>query len=452
MNVSQRLKSIDEQSDLLKSQILHSNSEYDINATTYYVSNSGDDSNPGTSPEFPWKTIDRVNSQEIIGKANVLFLRGNTWRGRIFCKSNVTYSAYGNPEDSKPLIVGSAQNYADPSLWEKTEIPYVFRCTKKLSNVGIIALDHCIKQSSFAECSEIVAIKKLNNKLENDLEFYSDLTTNDLYMYSFFGNPGRRFLSIEIGERSHIFTVSDHSNVTIDNLDLRYTGGHAISGSGGTNNLTVKNCNISWIGGSVHTGLGDGKSIQYGNAVEIYGPLNGFYVYNNYVREIYDTGLTFQFSVLDASISMNNVEFHHNLVERCHWSIEWYNTPTPGYERTVKNINIHDNIFRLGGYGWGSRYRRGRASLGQSCKLSENTENFVIENNIFDRCTGTLISVHAGGDRFIEFKHNTFIQVKNRDFYETINNEILSTDENSLDALIENYHINPELIIIDFDI
>lgn len=451
MNASQRLETINEKANSLKNNIIQSKAEYNSKVVTYYVSNLGDDQNTGTSPDSPWRTIDRVNSQEIIGETNILFMRGDKWRGRIMCKSNTTYSAYGNPDDPKPLIIGSAQNYANSSLWEKTETPYVYRCTKKLSNVGIIAIDHSFNQHSFPESSKIVAIKKLNNCLENDLEFYSDLATNDLYLFSFFGNPGRRFLSIEIGERKHIFTVSDHDNVTIDNMDLRYTGGHAISASGGTKNLTVRNCDISWIGGCVHTSLGDGKSIQYGNAIEIYGPLDGFYVYNNYVHDIYDTAITFQFSVLDASIAMSNVEFHHNLVERCHWSIEWYNTPTPGYDRTVSNVSIYDNILRFGGYGWGSRYRRRRAALGQSCKLPETTDNFVFNNNICDRCTGVLISVHAGGDRFIEFKNNTFIQVKGRDLYETINNEIVPTDENSLDALIDNCQINPELIIIDSD-
>ena len=451
MITSQSLSTIDEKAEMYKSNVYNSPSEYDNSLTTYYVSSYGDDLNDGTSPECPWKTINRVNRQEISGKTNILFLRGCKWRGKINCKSNVTYSAYGNIEDGKPIIMGSTQNYADTSLWEATDRPYIYHCTKKLGNVGIIALDHCLNQSSFPGCSEIVAIKKLNNNLENDLEFYSDLSTNDLYIFSFFGNPGRRFLSIEIGERCHIFTVSDHDNVTIDNFDLRYSGGHAISGSGGTENLTVRNCCVSWVGGSVHTGLGDGKSIQYGNAVEIYGPLNGFYVYNNYIREIYDTAITFQFSVLDASIFMSNIDFHHNLVERCHWSIEWYNTPTPGYVRKVTNVHIHDNILRFGGYGWGSRYRRRRAALGQSCKLPETTDNFVFENNIFDRCTGVLISVHTGGDRLIDFRHNTFVQVKDRDFYETVNDEIIPTDEDTFAALIDNFHTDPELIIVDHE-
>ncbi|NOY95292.1 MAG: hypothetical protein GXO81_02730, partial [Chlorobi bacterium] len=33
------------------------------NAVTYYVSNSGNDSNPGNSPQNAWATIERVNSQ-----------------------------------------------------------------------------------------------------------------------------------------------------------------------------------------------------------------------------------------------------------------------------------------------------------------------------------------------------------------------------------------------------
>ena len=34
-----------------------------LNATNYYVSSSGNDSNAGTSESLPWKTLTKVNNQ-----------------------------------------------------------------------------------------------------------------------------------------------------------------------------------------------------------------------------------------------------------------------------------------------------------------------------------------------------------------------------------------------------
>ena len=42
-------------------------------AATYYVSNSGSDSNAGTSSSSPWKTIAKVNSVSEASGSTVLF-------------------------------------------------------------------------------------------------------------------------------------------------------------------------------------------------------------------------------------------------------------------------------------------------------------------------------------------------------------------------------------------
>jgi hypothetical protein len=72
-------------------------------ATDYYVSPSGSDSNPGTSPEQAWATIDKVNLTTFVPGDSILFEGGQTFNGSIqldasdsgTAASPVAISSYG---------------------------------------------------------------------------------------------------------------------------------------------------------------------------------------------------------------------------------------------------------------------------------------------------------------------------------------------------------------------
>jgi len=84
-----------------------------VQATTYYVSPTGSDSNNGTSQSTPWQTIDRVNQStySIQPGDQILFQRGGHFRGEIIwgtsgsASAPITYGAYGSGAD--PIIDGS---------------------------------------------------------------------------------------------------------------------------------------------------------------------------------------------------------------------------------------------------------------------------------------------------------------------------------------------------------
>jgi len=81
-------------------------------ATTYYVSNSGDDLNSGTSSSTPWKSIDKVNS--IMTSLNpgdqILFNKGNNFYGTINASKSgilgneIVFGSYGS--GNLPVITG----------------------------------------------------------------------------------------------------------------------------------------------------------------------------------------------------------------------------------------------------------------------------------------------------------------------------------------------------------
>lgn len=84
-----------------------------LSQTTYYVSESGNTTNNGTSITTPW-SFAKINSSMNVLQAgdNVLFKRGDTFRGKLFITTTagilankITFGAYGTGE--KPIIKGS---------------------------------------------------------------------------------------------------------------------------------------------------------------------------------------------------------------------------------------------------------------------------------------------------------------------------------------------------------
>jgi len=81
-------------------------------AETYYVANDGSDDGDGQSPATAWQTLTQVNGAELEAGDQVLFRRGDEWRGQLRACSgdesgHVTYGAYGS--GAKPLLLGSIE-------------------------------------------------------------------------------------------------------------------------------------------------------------------------------------------------------------------------------------------------------------------------------------------------------------------------------------------------------
>ncbi len=94
------------------------------NATNYYLSNTGNDSNIGTSPSSPWLTITQLNTVIYSPGDSVFFNSGDIFRGEIQVSQggnsslNVVFTSYGS--GNLPIISG-----AEPlSLWSLIGISY----------------------------------------------------------------------------------------------------------------------------------------------------------------------------------------------------------------------------------------------------------------------------------------------------------------------------------------
>jgi hypothetical protein len=84
-------------------------------ATTYYVSPTGSDTNSGTSPSSAWQSLTKVDDTTLAPGSTVLFQDGGDWYGsQLVAQSGtaaqpITYSSYGNG--------------ASPTFWGSVPIP-----------------------------------------------------------------------------------------------------------------------------------------------------------------------------------------------------------------------------------------------------------------------------------------------------------------------------------------
>ena len=392
--------SIDEQAEAMRQRILAYPDKVgpSKNGTTYYISFNGNDENNGTSPETAWRTTDALREQPDLLKHGdvVLFERGGVYRKRFNLVAGVSYAAYG--EGPKPCIYGGPRNYNDPALWEKSDIPNVWKVdTKGLGDVGNFVFDygvHCAK-------------KTLNlNHLTEDFRLYCDNENEITYLYHSAGNPGECYGDIELSPAGSLLSApfGNNTDITLENLCLKYTGAHGIGMARDTDNITVRGCEIGWIGGS-YTNWG-----VLGNGFEVLDNCNNIVAEDNWIYQCYDAGLTHQ-SGHPSGTMEQNIFYRNNLIEYCSYNIEYFVNSTYG---KVKDSVYEGNILRFSGYGFGSLWR---VESEDSATANINgwrrpmpCENFIIRNNILDTAGRyQLTSKHTNNEFGPTVTGNTWI-------------------------------------------
>ncbi len=398
--------------------ILNAESDYQVtgDGQIYYVSSSeGNDDNDGLAPDRAWATLTKVNGANVPAGSVILFRRGDVWnrQGRLYSKSNVTFSAYG--EGEKPLF----SCYLDASLpsdWtEVGENLYVYSGNYESSipyHNGVYLTDRYPKRadlpgSYLTSTDEVdgddvgniifnddegwgVKIMKKNNSsfsvglgtvptgfgtlthsavefedqkdLKQHLEFYHNPQESRLYLYCEGGNPGEVFRNIKLVLMEYLFygNAEDCTNVRLDNLAFKYVGCHGISIIE-ARNFTIQNCEIGWCGGSIqgYTWGNRDEPTRFGEGIQNWGNCDGFRILNNYIHQIYDGATSSQQSTWEflPQCIMQNIEVTGNYYENNTACIEfWLNlTPKQGDNEKFmfKNWNISDNMMRRSGYGFG---------------------------------------------------------------------------------------------------
>lgn len=342
----------------------------------YYVSNSGSDSNSGTSALTPFATLEKaVNTA---GSGNTVLLeRGSVFRvpNGVVLQNDAAYGAYG--EGKKPEIWGSPRNYADGSLWKKSRGENIWEMNFIRSDAGIIIFDG----------GKIAGdMKYYLHDLKSNGDYIFDSSAHKLYIYNDSGNPGEIYSDIEIGSRTILFCVRNGGySVNIDNLAFKYSGTFAVRGSEGCEKISITNCDISYIGGS----LFEDESNRYGNGIEFTYGCRDITVESCRISQIYDAGFTFQISGDEAEKfhTFKNITVKNNLFEYCSWAFEWW---IASEKHIVENIEINGNIMRFSGFGIAGDKRHPSHIRGPWVTQNFRITDFKIIGNTFDLTNGSF--------------------------------------------------------------
>ena len=444
----------------------------DISSRTgniYYVSNDGDDSNDGLSPEHPFKTLEKIGglltNNKIPASSTVLFRDGDTFRGsQFFIKADdILIGSYGDISKGKPTISKSLYDGAKEGTWTeiKTNIwKYEVNGSNPFTrDVGEIWLfcnegnNNCNdnmptldKTFSYTEkiytqgsYDETNIEDKIDTLLTEDLQFYhtghasasdSKKQGGAIYLYST-SNPAMRFDEIEFSSSGGI-CFWEATNGAVDNIKLVFAGNHGVNAYTMAN-FKITNSEFGFIGGSVQSySGGTGNAIRYGNAIEVYGSIkeennipvsDGFIVDNNYIYQVFDAGATFQVNSSSGSI-MEKAKFTNNIIEYANYNIEYwmYASSKDPKDSYIKDFLVEDNVLRYSGYGFTQTrnmlYQSGLIKTWfQSYGNYNNTiGNYIIKNNIFSDAKEYYVWLKTNKEVLPKMINNKFFGKENSNF------------------------------------
>jgi len=356
-----------------------------ILSTTYYVDfSNGSDSNNGLYGTYqgnsngPWKTIEKVNNALLDPGDQILFKRGEIWRGELDISSSGLYGA--------PIIYGAYGNGNKPIITARNSVPN-WNLSEKWSlystDIWVMDIDAGPIFRLWLSGQEYHRAETLDD-IDSIARWYYGENNHKLYVYAL-SNPAVFYSNIEapydIDESWFVCTleITDKSYIAIQNLDIR--GGRFSSiGIAGANHIVIENCDI----GLETNGYG-----IYGNAWWSDSTADNVIIRNNIINSgalFYDF---YPFNGCDG-ISVRNGAGHWEIYDNT--IMDWYhncieiqsndiNTPTT-YNKVHHNLMTAENI----------SYCRGFSIEGNtdgSCQYNEIYYN-VIRN--------TTVRNQVGGD------------------------------------------------------
>lgn len=415
-----------------KSDILSDTSTVNCRGTTYYVAENGSDENDGKSQEHPWKSLRRVNSATLQAGDAVMFKRGDEFRGTIYAKTGVTYTAYGS--GNKPVFKTAEKDTAGEENWilyaKGKDGSKVWKYKEKTVAVGNVFFDnytsYALKYSPYYKNKTYYCYeddkKKFNVKKHlKNLEFFTTADKNcddvsqkgELYLRCDQGNPGKIYRNIEFATVET--SIVNANDCTYRNLCFYSSQGLTRFGTG-HDHLRFEYCEVGYMGGCVCGYDNEGFPQNGGDGITMGGNYN--LAKNNYVHDCMDHGCTLELTVDEQGKSgfTDNV-FDGNVIERCdggflfaNWSC---NDPKNG--PVFHNVNISNNYVAWCGYGFGAYINRERQEVDRISAIDNGGnyryakyDNVNVTNNVFYISKYTLVNAYSKGKEQIHYQGNTY--------------------------------------------
>jgi len=369
-------------------------------ATNYYISAKGNDAANGLTPKTSWLTIAKINNTKFLPGDSILFKRGDAWREgqALYGSSNgmagkpIVFGTYG--KGAKPLILAS-KDISSAVFWTKSS-ENIWKTTSK---VNITTRDGKGQRTPdvanliFNNEESIGVKKRFLPDLKTQGDFSLNLADTILYLYSTV-NPSKYYKKIEatgIRNCEDNIAVFNGHYLTFINLDIRYSKNNGLFLQN-CSNIEIQNCDFSWIGGCyfpIQTFMlsSSPNPVRMGNGVQLWrGNSDVTVKYCNF-NQIYDAGISPQGGdarVAAADYELNNLRFHHNFMNNCFYSFEFW-----GHQANSKGDSIffENNTCLNAGRGWSTAQRPGGAGRCAHFQFSTSKmafSNVFIRNNIFD--------------------------------------------------------------------
>lgn len=367
-----------------------------VNATNYYVSNIGSDSNAGTSQVTSWLTLSKVNAQTFAAGDSIFFRRGDSWYGQLLPDNGsaahwIYYGAYGSGE--KPVLhqavsLNSTSDWTDTggNIWKTVQT-----FTPNVGNV-IFNNEAFVGTPKFVSTTELTA----------QGYYYSNLTDSKLYIYSV-GNPASYYTDIKACVSKGAISINTRTYIKFENLAIKYCGVTGVyNDASGTNCLTFKGLDISWCGGALFGSASGGY--RWGNGIEFWMYCDSITVEACKVWECFDAGITHQAVSYEATES--NITMINNVVWNCEYNYEYFSRHASSI---TSNVRFENNTLYNAGYGWGHSKRPDPS--GYNLRLAgtpTNTTGFYIRNNIISGSTGADIFIFSNPYSSMTVDYNLF--------------------------------------------
>ncbi len=381
--------------------------------TTYYISNDGNDSNDGTSPSSPWRTISHINSLTFVPGDSILFKAGGIWRENLIIKDSgsknnyIVFSRYGSGKN--PQIVGSEKATCSAqstlNIWRSNESFADPRSTNNgryPSEIFFVDKNDSVSWGTFKSYSSDFA------NLTNNLDW--TWSNNTIYIY-LTSDPSSSYSSIEVPQRQDCISIPDHTManyICFDGIDILFSqskgfnaGYPALRGAIG---FTYRNSRIGYIGEK-------NGSAAYG----ITGFQSNFIVENCTFSDCGRRAISFA-TYLDrpegSERIMKNIIIRNNIFKRG-WHSTALDLETGGNNDSATDIYFYNNIID-------------DSDLGPECASKRSNQIFIQEydgyinnlyifNNLFIQASGRNIliedgdTVHIWNNTIVGHNPNTFV-------------------------------------------
>lgn len=416
------------------------------NAENYYVSNSGNDSNDGKTPETAWKTINKVNNSQFSPGDQILFKRGDTWRGE-----SIELAWAG--EASNPIVFG-AYGSGDRPVFNGAEIIKTWFPVDGKPNIWVTPspLNHV---SSFrtvviVDGNRFMPVKSLTN-LDTDLEYFVEDSVgsvgDSVYIYSV-TDPAKRVTELSTVLYGVVGYATAQS-ITIKNLEFRYFGygGVHIKNPQPNGNCLVDNCYFYFnrqVGVQFYNGHNN-NTVQ--NCTATYNG-NGFYANLsnniNFINNTVSNTISYDVKVTDGHgigcYQADNVLIEGNTMELNQGCNIGYSIATDS--TTSNNGIIRYNTLKANTLGYGHVLGANNVRAGSTLDIYNNLVLCDQDNNYSIKCNNSLggrinfynnTIVHSGDVSYvIRFNYADSITFKN--------NIIFNTSTGATDGLLWIYY------------